>query len=1484
MQKYYIKQKKAITATVIGSFFLLFLFSIAFFFPTADGPGEVSAATGFSNLSSSTLAVATGHDKAAVRLAIRDQNGTFAASTADEEAKFSVSTDNFTGYTVTIKGTDDTKKLSNSLSGGSFDSIDTAISEATFNSATYNGKWGFKPSKYNSSTNTQFRPSPTTTSEMLIDATAVKNDTPNDYTIGIGARADYSTTSGAYSNTFVINVTTNPISYAITYADASGDNSVRNLPPIQSSTTDSANVTLSTQTPYRDGYRFLRWCLGTVENNATTCNGTTFERGGTFGLDQTDENIPTLYAVWSPNIRLRIAEGISNVNISGVFKNEDTGEYENTTKSCNITVDPDASANGCVIEYLEYGSVYEIQATDITDGYRFVNWVSNGYGTLTDATSNPTNFTVGAGNTTISPNTDSNTYVIGLDNHLATVQGSTSAVATYRDTELSEITNPERHYNVSGFDVTHNNATGASVTDAEDNPIPSNYTLTNSYEFAGWYYATNDNRMIITAAGELVASTPYTDALGKWNVTYGATVYAGWGEGTAVRLPKISKTGYTCGWTDSDNNSSILWASGYEGLVPTADMTLYGVCTLNTYNVTVHFASGGVSSVTFAADGQETKTVSTSDGKVRLTHGIEYTVTMNLAENFAFKSWSLNDDSYGNLTSVATNPTTFTPNIHSGSAVITASAIIMGSDFMQNLPYEECTEEPKVLIDSRDGQTYMVQRLKDGNCWMMDNLNLGANDITGDLTSDNTNLADGVEPITAATFNSWRVLGSGNTIPQTYDAGVYVPITTSNSNDHLDTDPVSGTKYGTLYNYYATSAGTIQGSTNATNAASDICPAGWRLPTGGDDSASDFQNLYSYYQTNTEIRAPAAETNGGAAIGLAGMFGTAPTRQGTYGFYWSSTRYNDTNMRNLQINNSDLVNTARYTSRATGYTIRCILSAVGQTIPVTYLQDFNTMSTEDINRAIENMEVGINYSIKDKRDEQIYTISLMKDGNVWMTKNLNLGVTDITAPLTSENTNFVGEITADTFNNNWRSSNYIVLQGSDTVSGTASSMSYGTLYNYYAASAGTITGSYNYNNAQYDICPAGWRLPTGGADSEFSTIFSKYDSSPVLMHEPIAKGGAAFAYSGYQTSSSAAGQNSSGYYWSSSWDNKTNSEMSTMYLTSTEARASSSNRSNKISVRCKLKTIRIGDISTMQQFNSLTPSQKYDVINSMAPSTNYAMQDTRDEQTYTIAKLPDDRVWMTQNLNLGPEIIYTPDFDSTNTNLAQGNALSQNTFNNYQDNNGYLSTNMDGIYVPLSDINTSNGLTGDATSGVEYGTLYNYCAASAGTYCYSSNNGAVTSDICPAGWRLPTASYDDNSNGSSNSTYPSLSPADMYFEYEFYRLSRFYLFKNINTSVYDYYDTTGYKANLQKPIEQHGLAISPNGVFRRGTTANTDQGNYGYYWTSTVYGSSSYIKAMRFNVAGANNTFNASNSNSSVTFGQYSFYRYDGASIRCILK
>ena len=463
-----------------------------------------------------------------------------------------------------------------------------------------------------------------------------------------------------------------------------------------------------------------------------------------------------------------------------------------------------------------------------------------------------------------------------------------------------------------------------------------------------------------------------------------------------------------------------------------------------------------------------------------------------------------------------------------------AATPITPDAIMQNMDPSECTSTPINVIDNRDDHIYVAQRLADGNCWMMENLDLGRTDLTTDLTSANTNLSSS---ITAATFNSWK---KDNRLTPTYDAGEFIPLTTSNTANGLDTDPTSNTPYGTLYNFYAASAGTISGTGSTSIAQYDICPAGWRLPTGG--STGEFGALYTRYSSAALIRAPI--TDNGAAFALSGFSGyNLPEYQGVYGRYWSSTGYNNTShMYILDISTSSVTRTATI-MRSYGQAIRCILNEPKTISKLTYLQDFNYLSAADKATVAESMEDNTLYNLIDNRDNRTYAISKLADGNIWMAENLDLGRTSLTANLTSANTNLTTTVTAATFNG-WK-----VSSGTQTyttgeyapVSGTDASttFSYGSVYNYCAASAGTICTSSNTKNATSDLCPAGWRMPTGGASGELKNLYDNYYTSASSLRTYVPYGGAGFSLSGYMGTGEPGGMGTMSYYWSSTYGNGT---------------------------------------------------------------------------------------------------------------------------------------------------------------------------------------------------------------------------------------------------------------------------------------------------------------------------------------------------------
>ena len=206
---------------------------------------------------------------------------------------------------------------------------------------------------------------------------------------------------------------------------------------------------------------------------------------------------------------------------------------------------------------------------------------------------------------------------------------------------------------------------------------------------------------------------------------------------------------------------------------------------------------------------------------------------------------------------------------------------------------------------------------------------------------------------------------------------------------------------------------------------------------------------------------------------------------------------------------------------------------------LTYLQEFKDLTEDEKTAVLSSMDDSTTYTLADIRDGKTYAVAKLKDGKIWMAENLDLGRTDLTNDLTSSNTNLSATITAATFNG-WKKSSgsatyeageFISVDGMDVTSNTA----YGTLYNYYAVSAGTISGNINTNNAQNDICPAGWRLPTGGETGEFASLYSEYNSFE-LMRAPITNGGAAFTIPGGFYDDTPIEVDTESYYWGSTND------------------------------------------------------------------------------------------------------------------------------------------------------------------------------------------------------------------------------------------------------------------------------------------------------------------------------------------------------------
>ena len=152
-----------------------------------------------------------------------------------------------------------------------------------------------------------------------------------------------------------------------------------------------------------------------------------------------------------------------------------------------------------------------------------------------------------------------------------------------------------------------------------------------------------------------------------------------------------------------------------------------------------------------------------------------------------------------------------------------------------------------------------------------------------------------------------------------------------------------------------------------------------------------------------------------------------------------------------------------------------------------------------------SMSNGQVVALTDNRDNNVYTIGKLADGNCWMMENLRLDNTASTLSSVNTNNPASGFTTLAATSDNWPQTenqpntiNQSKLNTNNTNIGGANSFgvtltttpyetrnkyaqwySYGNVYNWYSATAGNGTYSLTYgNNTAGDICPAGWSLPS----------------------------------------------------------------------------------------------------------------------------------------------------------------------------------------------------------------------------------------------------------------------------------------------------------------------------------------------------------------------------------------------------------------------
>ncbi|MDO4746864.1 MAG: hypothetical protein Q4A70_00760 [Candidatus Saccharibacteria bacterium] len=274
------------------------------------------------------------------------------------------------------------------------------------------------------------------------------------------------------------------------------------------------------------------------------------------------------------------------------------------------------------------------------------------------------------------------------------------------------------------------------------------------------------------------------------------------------------------------------------------------------------------------------------------------------------------------------------------------------------------------LTDQRDGETYAIAKLADGQCWMIENLRL---ESTAEHNSDGTlsqgyggqfaGLADRETPDKFSDTYSANSLYSNDGANDTINIGtsntayrmprynnINTPTTASDRPQNPTTNDATNTtsnasmySYGNYYTWTAAIADTTDYTSGDHNTTS-ICPTGWKLPLGStstgniDQGASDPANKvpgFSYldrkmggtgtdqfsaeaslrwrkYPVNTVY--PGYVDSGSVYI------------RGTGGLFWSSTAFSSYHAYSLDLGSSFVGPGTDY--KYYGGAVRCVVSSV----------------------------------------------------------------------------------------------------------------------------------------------------------------------------------------------------------------------------------------------------------------------------------------------------------------------------------------------------------------------------------------------------------------------------------------------------------------------------------------------------------------------------------------------------------------------------
>ena len=519
-------------------------------------------------------------------------------------------------------------------------------------------------------------------------------------------------------------------------------------------------------------------------------------------------------------------------------------------------------------------------------------------------------------------------------------------------------------------------------------------------------------------------------------------------------------------------------------------------------------------------------------------------------------------------------------------------------------------------------------------------------------------------------------------------------------------------------------------------------------------------------------------------------------------------------------------------------------------------EDFYTISTmQEMTPAVcasvptpaANADYAPTTYLTDSRDNKVYEVKKLADGNCWMTQNLAISGTAI--DYTNSNLPAGASYTVpESSTDGWCTETTEACINSANVldAGNEDHPEYGTYYSWKAATAGYGTYSTTSGNVSYSVCPKGWRLPTGGANGAFQGLYNKYDSTSAMLSEA----GPNFVLSGFRNGTITNGQNTNGSYMSSTAYNSDRVYVLGM-SSSTMWPVGHDNRFRGLSIRCIADSF--WNISDMQEMTSDTcavantpaaTATNIDTDGTHADDDSYVPQrtlyDIRDGNSYRIRKLADGNCWMTENLRLSWSSSRT--LTNADTNINTTNSKTIDVATQATSTNGVPSTTEINAWKEgataggnwnryLSRSNGSHTETNPSQSGAAatnltgenqlIGTYYNWYTSTLGSLNSTTETPNIgvnaPDDICPKGWQLPRYSA---VNGTSTTAQ---NKSWMYLIRDIYK---------IITTQGDQSTLPDGKTDANTKLHAFPFSLPYSGRVARDSGATVTQATHGHFWSA----------------------------------------------------